>query len=209
MVKLKTLSSHFYFFLLLLLVLLFYNALRPYWDGSLGDKLLKIMPGNTLSLFWSSIEVTSFSCGEFEKEFRNEVFLHSHINAYHDKRSFTCEQCQEIVVGNKFFLNHKRNHQGRSDKKVIQRKSTSRSTRQSSKSTIGAPICDKCGKSFSKMSNLVRHKVVHEKERAKFVCNMCDIEFTRKDNLEEHVNSAHVSRPRPNAIITEAVFKKD
>ena len=155
------------------------------------------------------MEVTSFSCGECEKEFRNEVFLHSHINAYHDKRSFTCEQCQEIVVGNKFFLNHKRNHQGRSDKKVIQRKSTSRSTRLSSKSTKGAPICDKCGKSFSKMSNLVRHKVVHEKERAKFVCNMCDQEFTRKDNLEEHVNSAHVSRPRPNAIITEAVFKKE
>ena len=94
-------------------------------NGSLGEKLLQTMPGNTLSLFWSSMEVTSVSCGDCEKDFRHEGFLQIHINAYHDKRSFTCEQCQEIIVGNKSYLNHKRSHQGKSEKKVIQRKSTS------------------------------------------------------------------------------------
>ena len=145
----------------------------------------------------------SVICAECKKTFRHQGFLQVHMKAYHDKTRYTCEECSEDIVGNKSFLNHKRKHQGPREKKLSHREDA---RLQKAKESF---ICDKCGKSFSKKENLVRHKMVHQKDNERFCCNVCNTEFNRTDSLDTHMKSVHVNKMRPVGLITEAIFEKE
>ncbi|XP_035229668.1 zinc finger protein 107-like [Stegodyphus dumicola] len=53
-------------------------------------------------------------------------------------------------------------------------------------------VCDICGKSFSKKSNLVRHSKTHEGKI--FHCEECQAQFTRADSLRRHIQNIHVKK---------------
>ena len=145
----------------------------------------------------------SVICGECKKTFRHQGFLQVHMKAYHDKTSYTCEECYEEILGNKAFLNHKRKHQGSRKKKL------SHSEKPLPQKTKESSICDKCGKSFSRKEHLVRHKLVHQKDNERFSCNVCDTKFNRTDSLDTHMKSFHVTKVRPAGLIKAAIFEKE
>lgn len=51
-----------------------------------------------------------------------------------------------------------------------------------------AIICEQCNKTFTRPSNLTRHKKqCQNKQNFNFTCDMCNQRFTRKDNLMKHM----------------------
>ena len=49
------------------------------------------------------------------------------------------------------------------------------------------PVCEICGKVFTLMNNLVRHRcTIHEKSSSSFLCTQCDYTTLRKSNLIHH-----------------------
>ena len=56
--------------------------------------------------------------------------------------------------------------------------------------------CEKCGKTFNRMSNWRRHMQIHEKllnreNEPNHKCEECGKTFGRRDNLKKHVNNVH------------------
>ena len=50
--------------------------------------------------------------------------------------------------------------------------------------------CEKCDKSFSQQSNLVRHLIIHTSMKP-FKCKDCGKGFNRRDHLNNHVKKIH------------------
>ena len=147
-------------------------------------------------------ETDSVICGECQKGFRHEGFLQNHIKACHDKTSYTCDECDEEVVGMRTLQNHRRKHNGSREKK------TGLKVNLHPPKNKGRPICDQCGQSFSRKQNLDRHTPVHQKHDETFICNVCEKEFNRKDNLNLHIKSMHVAKVKPVGLISGAIFEK-
>lgn len=49
-------------------------------------------------------------------------------------------------------------------------------------SKFGSSQCSACGKTFSNIGALAKHKLTHSDER-KYVCNVCSKGFKRQDHL--------------------------
>lgn len=52
-------------------------------------------------------------------------------------------------------------------------------------------ICEVCGKDFTNMSNLYRHRKSHGSAEV-FRCQICGISIKRKDNFLRHCNDMHI-----------------
>lgn len=55
-------------------------------------------------------------------------------------------------------------------------------------------VCDVCGKVMKNKSSLARHSFIHTGKKP-FACQLCDLRFNRRDNLQHHLNRLH-----PNGI---------
>ncbi|XP_077111807.1 uncharacterized protein LOC143767387 [Ranitomeya variabilis] len=55
-------------------------------------------------------------------------------------------------------------------------------------------LCPKCGKCFTRKSNLVEHQKSHTKEKP-LLCSKCGLRFTRKSNLLQHQKSHAGEKP--------------
>ena len=52
--------------------------------------------------------------------------------------------------------------------------------------------CEKCTKTFKRLSDLKRHnESVHETTGKTVKCDLCEKGYTRKDALKRHVKSVH------------------
>ncbi|EJW74462.1 hypothetical protein WUBG_14629, partial [Wuchereria bancrofti] len=56
----------------------------------------------------------------------------------------------------------------------------------------GAHKCEVCSKTFKKKFELIRHYVVHTKER-RFVCEICGKRFSQKASLGQHALTHNAS----------------
>lgn len=51
-------------------------------------------------------------------------------------------------------------------------------------------VCDVCGKVMKNKSSLARHSFIHTGKKP-FACNLCELRFNRRDNLQHHLNRLH------------------
>ena len=51
-------------------------------------------------------------------------------------------------------------------------------------------ICDSCGKSFSTLGNLTKHKLIHDEAKS-FTCSSCGVSYRRLETLRMHVKKYH------------------
>ncbi|XP_035474667.1 endothelial zinc finger protein induced by tumor necrosis factor alpha-like [Scophthalmus maximus] len=54
----------------------------------------------------------------------------------------------------------------------------------------GSIMCDVCGKVMKNKSSLARHSFIHTGKKP-FACDLCDLRFNRRDNLQHHVTRLH------------------
>ena len=112
-----------------------------------------------------------FLCNECVKSSAKEVDLVIHQSRAHDKRSFSCEVCQENIIGKDKHRNHMRKHKQKETPKQIH-------------------TCTSCPYETPYKHNLNKHIKTHDKERANGACKFCPEcgkSFPAKRNLTKHL----------------------
>ena len=123
-----------------------------------------------------------FLCNECAKSFAKEVDLVIHQSRAHDKRSFSCEVCQENIIGKDKHRNHMRKHKQKETPKQIH-------------------TCTSCPYETPYKHNLNKHIKTHEKERANGACKFCPEcgkSFPVQRNLTKHLK-IHQKKTSPSA----------
>lgn len=70
----------------------------------------------------------------------------------------------------------------------------------------GEYTCPVCGKCFKRPYRLQRHLQIHDPNRPRVQCHICDRSFTRTDTLENHIKCLH-SEEKPFECMYENCFK--
>lgn len=114
-----------------------------------------------------------YECEKCGKIYKTEVNYKNHlkkcIDAGNDReRKFTCDLCNKSFKENRHLVVHMNTHLPDEEKFTNS--------------------CSICGKKYSSIFSLRQHvKVVHVNQ-AKFKCQHCDKSFSRKANLDSHLN---------------------
>ena len=114
--------------------------------------------------FWTMNITEGTTCHDCGKVFSDESGFKRHFRQYHKKNESDCHIC-ERKFSTEFLL---KNHIGKRHTNVN---------------------CDICDKNLLK-SALNSHKQTHQENA--FKCEMCDNVYTRKNNLEKHMNTCGI-----------------
>ena len=109
-----------------------------------------------------------FKCRLCQREIRKQRYLRKHLKNKHKMGAIQCEYCHKLFASNYMGI-HKLTHTN--EKKHC---------------------CEKCGESFARPHNLLRHKRIHllPEERNKLkkhICEICGSSFIYKCKLKIHM----------------------
>lgn len=110
--------------------------------------------------------------------FANKVFnMYKPINKRLQSK-IPCDECNKLFRTNRTLMSHKKN---------IHQRNTSANRTAS---------CDECGRAFSNVGNLNKHKLIHQ-DTKRFICSYCGKGFNGYFNLTEHMNIHTGLKPYP------------
>lgn len=105
-----------------------------------------------------------YECSVCNKKLCNKFSLKEHMKIHNSDKTHQCEYCKKTFLRDR-------------DKKIHEKIHMSESP--------GLHQCQVCKKSFVVKSRLIRHILIHQKEK-QFVCQVCNKKFVRKDDLKCH-----------------------
>ena len=117
-----------------------------------------------------------FPCEFCYLRFNENYKLTKHLQS-HNNKNFKCETCQQTFVSQYNLDNHEQVQHGKE-----------------------GPKCDLCGKKFTTLSMLNKHKIdiakngscqTPEKTKSVIYCSICDKVFTLKSSLRKHLKNVH------------------
>ncbi|KAL3997210.1 Zinc finger C2H2 type family protein [Acanthocheilonema viteae] len=135
----------------------------------------------------------SLICTFCKEEFDFQALLNKHLRLQHCYPRLgdittveICKKCGIAIFSKEAMDEHKQMH--RKINKTMKRNKRKR------ESNLGdrAHKCEACGKTFKKKFELMRHYVVHTKER-RFVCEICGKRFSQKASLGQHTLTHNAS----------------
>lgn len=118
-----------------------------------------------------------YKCERCEKFYKTQIHYNNHVEACNDslERKFYCEICKKRFKEKRHLTVHMNTHLPEEEKFTN--------------------TCNICDKKYSSVFSLRQHiKVVHIRE-AFFKCDHCDKSFSRKANLDSHLN-VHLEEKR-------------
>ncbi|RNA14409.1 PR domain zinc finger 5 [Brachionus plicatilis] len=112
-------------------------------------------------------ELEIFKChyDNCDETFSKRLELHQHLFYVHTKLEPQCPICQAKFISIRKLRIHEKTH--------------------------GDYVCPICQQRFNEKYYLRTHMVVHEENRPRFNCNLCDKSFLFKGNLSVHVRTKH------------------
>ena len=118
-----------------------------------------------------------FQCSICGKEFSCQNHLSNHMYMHTDERPFECEICRKFYKSEKQRKTHiQRVHQG-----IYKEKSQ----------PVPFPhACGICGRTFSTLTQMCEHKVIHKSDTP-FLCEICNCDLKTKEGLRKHVSNTH------------------
>lgn len=109
-----------------------------------------------------------YCCSKCDKRFQELDELIAHTRLHAGKMPYTCKICKASFKTETQFKNHQPVHE------------------LAKVPTIKKISCEDCGKAFSKMCDLERHRRVHTGEKP-FACMICNKRFQQAHNLTKHL----------------------
>uniref|UniRef100_A0A8R1TM51 C2H2-type domain-containing protein n=1 Tax=Onchocerca volvulus TaxID=6282 RepID=A0A8R1TM51_ONCVO len=135
----------------------------------------------------------SLICTFCKEEFDFQALLNKHLRLEHCYPRLEdiatveiCKKCGIAMLSKEAMDEHQQMH--RKINKTMKRNKRKRESDPGDK----AHKCEACGKSFRKKFELMRHYVVHTKER-RFVCEICGKRFSQKASLGQHMLTHNAS----------------
>ncbi|KAL8559963.1 hypothetical protein ACOMHN_041434 [Nucella lapillus] len=117
------------------------------------------------------------------------------------RRVLTQKRRQQACVGERPGPSQPRlRDKGRGGRRGSTHPSAGRTGRRAGKGCPKSLVCQVCSKSFTRATNLKKHRMIHTGQRP-FMCEVCSRTFTRADDLKKH--KVH---PRRNVTILKCAF---
>ena len=110
------------------------------------------------------------TCGE---HFRTTQILKRHELKHDGKKNFVCKQCAKCFLQQVDLTNH---------------------MRTDSHSDHKSHLCERCGTTFARLSNLRSHEMIHANVK-RHKCEMCDLSFVEANRLKRHMSVHSTAQP--------------
>ncbi|XP_044727320.1 zinc finger protein 883-like [Chrysoperla carnea] len=157
---------------------------------------------NIYDLKRHKFEHLSLHCQQCDKLFKDRSSFKKHNRAVHPRDKYvTCHICG-ISITKKALDRHLETHKEHREKltcDICSKELTSLPSLQNHVTQVhGDPtivrkhLCNICGYSACKLSNLQRHLLIHSTERP-YACDRCDKTYGRPDYLKQHISHVHLN----------------
>ena len=139
-------------------------------------------------------------CDQCGKIFSSKLNLNKHKLSHTSEKTFMCDQCGKAFSQEDNLKEHKLLHLTEfpypfhDNGKGFVSLTALQGQREKVRSDHEVISCEQCGKTFSSMACLQRHKTIHTGEMP-FVCVECGKGFRRKTHLEGHKNVHSTKKP--------------
>uniref|UniRef100_A0A915PVN9 C2H2-type domain-containing protein n=1 Tax=Setaria digitata TaxID=48799 RepID=A0A915PVN9_9BILA len=151
----------------------------------------------------------SLTCTFCKEEFDFQALLNKHLRLQHCYPRLEdiatveiCKKCGIAMLSKEAMDEHEQMH--RKINKTMRRNKRKREPDPGDR----AHKCEACGKTFRKKFELVRHYVVHTRER-RFVCEICGKRFSQKASLGQHTLTHNASTAQSHKCsLCEATFSQ-